>query len=404
VTAVADRILRSFALVVTDRRWAAPLSAMALGFGIFVGVAVGPEAAGTMAGPPLIVRLPAPAEEPVEAETGGGGESPVLAGPASEGGSGGEPIAALPAPPAPAPAPEKAPAAKEKPAPEPREAEEEEEEVEETIPLEGAVVHDNPAAGSYAIAIKGGELISIHAAKLPEPGTKLKLAAARLENGTFEAAERPKTLGKTASVSFRGIVTYVDSDPAAPAYTVSGRGSSILVRVRPDPSGAAPSLPALYSYATVTASVEKASAASALPVPAPPATEAAGTTAPAPTCAPEPGQAPLKSFQPTVDLWQQKIESEAEPATYLDLAGMIAAVCPATDQILLSADDTRASGQDLSLKVGPKIDAAKLRVGESFLATATVEPDGSLTLAGVASDEQIKGADDAKSAQGDLKH
>ena len=83
---------------------------------------------------------------------------------------------------------------------------------------------------------------------------------------------------------------------------------------------------------------------------------------------------------------------------------MIAAVCPATGQILLSADDTRASGEDLLLTVGPKIKASKLKVGESLLATATVEPDGSLTLAGAASDEKVKGADDPKTAQGDLKN
>ena len=44
-----SRVLRGAALVVTDRRWAAPLSAMALGFGLFVGVAIGPGAAGTLA-------------------------------------------------------------------------------------------------------------------------------------------------------------------------------------------------------------------------------------------------------------------------------------------------------------------------------------------------------------------
>ena len=107
MSAVANRILRSFSLVVTDRRWAAPLSAMALGFGLFVGVAIGPDAAGTMAGTPLVVELPAPAEEPSEVEVGGG-EGPILAGPGPIGGGGGAgPIAALPAP-----APEEAPTAR----------------------------------------------------------------------------------------------------------------------------------------------------------------------------------------------------------------------------------------------------------------------------------------------------
>ena len=60
---VRDAVLRAVALVVTDRRWAAPLSAMALGFGLFLGVAIGPGAAGTFAtGAGSIVAIAAPEE------------------------------------------------------------------------------------------------------------------------------------------------------------------------------------------------------------------------------------------------------------------------------------------------------------------------------------------------------
>ena len=309
MTGLSNRVLRAFSLVVTDRRWAAPLSAMALGFGLFIGVAVGPDAAGSLAGSPLIVELPALRARTDRGRSGGGGEHPVLVRSRAARGRWrrwGGAIGALPAPPP--PAPEEAPAPKKEPAPAPREDEaEEESEAEEALPLEGVVVHANQAAGSYAIAIKGGELISIHAKTLPAPGSKLKLSAVRLENGTFEEAEKPKTTGKAATASFRGIVTYVDPNPAAPAYTVSGRGSSILVRVRPEPSGAAPALPAIDSYATVEVSIAKATATSILAPLPPAATEPA-----APTCAPEPGQAPLKSVEPAADLWQEKIETEAD--------------------------------------------------------------------------------------------
>ena len=57
---IANWIVRGFALVVTDRRWAAPLSAMALGFGLFVGVAIGPSAAGSLAGTAQIAEQAAP--------------------------------------------------------------------------------------------------------------------------------------------------------------------------------------------------------------------------------------------------------------------------------------------------------------------------------------------------------
>ena len=86
MTGLSNRVLRAFSLVVTDRRWAAPLSAMALGFGLFIGVAVGPDAAGSLAGSPLIVELPASEPEPTAAQDGGGGEPPVSSAPGPLGG------------------------------------------------------------------------------------------------------------------------------------------------------------------------------------------------------------------------------------------------------------------------------------------------------------------------------
>ena len=50
--------------------------------------------------------------------------------------------------------------------------------------------------------------------------------------------------------------------------------------------------------------------------------------------------------------------------------------------------------------VGQDFDSSWARIAP---ATATVEGTGSLTLAGVVSDQQVKGADDPKTAQGDLK-
>jgi hypothetical protein len=54
-----DVVLRWASLIVTDRRWAAPLSALALGFGLFAGVAIGPSAPGTLAtGVQPIIEIP----------------------------------------------------------------------------------------------------------------------------------------------------------------------------------------------------------------------------------------------------------------------------------------------------------------------------------------------------------
>lgn len=358
-------LLRWGALVVTDRRWAATLSAMALGFGLFIGVAIGPGASGTRATPAQILEVPDSSGSASEGEVGGGGGlSTTPAGPAAGGGGGEaaspEPLLPTAAPLAPS-ASEPSPPA-EKPAPTPPPVPEEPKGP-ETTELKGVVVHANPAAGSYALAIKGGELVPIHARKLPQPGAKLTVAAVRLANGTFSEAEAPQRSGKTAGASFRGVVTFLDFDPAAPAYTVSGRGASLLIQMPPDPNGAPPALPALGSYVTVGVAIE-----------------------------------------PGAVLRQGKIEVEAgEPTTYLDLSGIYAGLSSETGQLLLSADDTRASGQDLALTVPPAIKTTKMKPGDSFLATAAVEPDGSLVLAGLASDERRKGADDPRSARGDLK-
>jgi hypothetical protein len=367
-------ILRGFALVVTDRRWAAPLSAAALGFGIFAGVAIGPGTAGSLAtGAQQIVELPGSGGG--EGQSGGGGGEVASTGSSAppEGSEAGGfeeavPSSVLLAPepvePLPAPAPE--PAAK--PAP----ATEGDEEEAETQNLKGTVVHANPAAGSYTMAIEGGELVSVHAPDLPEPGTKLEAPLRRLANGTFaEAGDLEEEKKKATEATFRGALTFTNTDPGAPAYTVSGRGSSLLVHVTPDPTGAAPQLPvpAIGTYVTVTAAFEQAE---------------------------EPKGASR--------LVQGKLETEpGPPSTYLDLAGVVKEILPDTGQLVLSADDARESEVDLTLTVPKGIVAAKLKPGDSYLATATVEENGTLALSGIASDEHTKGADDSSSAQGDLK-
>ncbi len=372
---LAQHALRGAALVVTDRRWAAPLSAAALGFGIFAGVAIGPGAAGTLAtGAQQIIELPVSGGGEGQSGRGGAGVASTESSAPLEGGEAGgseeaipssAPLAPEPVEPLPPPAPE--PAAKPAPATEGKEAEAEEAETQE---LKGTVVHANPAAGSYAMAIKGGELVSVHAPKLPEPGIKLSGSFDRLANGTFaEVGDLEAEKKKATEATFRGAVTYTNPDPAAPAYTISGRGASLLVHVMPDPNGAAPEPPPIGTYVTVTATLTPTEDADSPPA-----------------------------------LVQGKLDVEpGPPATYLDLTGVVKEVLPDTSQLLLSADDNRESEAALTLTVPKEIDATKLKPGDSYLATATVEEDGMLKLSGIASDEQTRGADDSSSAQGDLK-
>jgi hypothetical protein len=369
IAELSDRFLRAASLVVTDRRWAATLSATALGFGLFVGVAIGPGAAGTVASGAQRIVMPSPSGATSEGRGrrgrrgsvrprrsagggGGGGEEAFPSEPLPPASEPFIPLESEPPPPAEEPAPAKAPTPT---AEEPAGV--------EATELKGTVVHANPAAGSYALAIKGGELVPVHAGKLPQAGAKLTVDGLQLANGTFSEQEKPKSSGKATQATLRGVVTFVKPDPLAPAYTVSGRGASLLVQVSPDPAGAVPPLPVLGARVTVDAAIE-----------------AKGV------------------------LRQQKLEIEAgEPSAYLDLSGIYNGTHPETGQLLLSADDTRASEADLAFTVGPKVEIAKLRKGDSYLATAEIAEDGSLRLMGIASDEKLKGADDPKAAQGDLK-
>lgn len=365
---LADTIGRGASLILTDRRWGATLSASALGFGLFVGVAIGPGAAGTLAtGTQQVIEIPSLLADGGEAGAGGAvASSGSPSNPSASLATGGEagsletlpplaPLAAGSTEPPPPPAAEPAPAAKHPVGEEPQEP--------EATELDGTVVAATPAAGAYALAIEGGELVPVHAAELPRPGAKLTVEAVQLANGTFAEMERSKRGGEVKQVAFRGAVTFVDADPAAPAYTVSGRGASLRVEVTPDPAGVLPPLPGLGSYVTARVAIEA-----------------------------------------DASLLQRELELEpGEPATYLDLAGIYAGLSPETGQVLISADGSRAGEKDLALAIPPGIDHSLLKPGDSYLATATVEPDGTLTLAGIASDERRKGADDAGSAQGDLK-
>lgn len=410
MTRLSNGFLRAASLVVTNRRWAATLSASALGFGLFIGVAIGPGASGTLAtGVTQIVEIPASEEGENEPTVGVEAAPPVVPSRA------GAEAASFEAPLLPPVqiAPEAAqppPAAKPKPPPPASETPEESPQAETEV-LKGTVVHANPAAGSYSMAIAGGELVAIHAPEPAVPGMKLSLPVRRLANGTFAEASEPERLGGVEAATIRGTVSSVDPTPGAPAYAVSGRGASLLIRMRPDPSGAAPQLPAIGSYATVGVSIEKTpggeSSQATTPgqeaEPAPDAGAEAAAQAAPPSCAADPSRPPLPEMEPAAILWQQRLEVEGEPSTYTDLAGVVGAICPESSQLLLSADDIREGGRDIVLTVPATIATAKLAIGDSFLATATIGEGGLLTLAGIASDEHVKGADDPTVAQGDLK-
>jgi hypothetical protein len=416
---VIEKFMRGAALPVTNRRWAALLSALALGFGLFVGVALGPGSEGTLAtDASQIIELPAllgGEEEEAEAN-----ETPVSSGSGDDGGGSAGEIASE-APPVPfTPAapetpsdksdavPESAPASShpppKKPPPPPGPT------------LTGTVVHVNPLAGSYTLAEAGGELSPVHAAKLPAPGTRLSVVVRTLANGTSAEAGSRKRLGQQGGATLKGIVTAVDPTPAALGYTISKRGVSILVRVPPGPAGASPQLPLLGAFVTVGVVMEEPAGVEPAPVlgePAPVASEAvtpppaeapaAGTmSVPPPTCSTDASPPVPAAVGPQAVLWQRSLSSEGAPFTYGDFAGIVRAVCLDSGQLLLSADDIGEGGRDLTFAVPDGVEMSGLQVGQSVIATATIGEDGTLGLMGLASDERTRGADDKAALQGDL--
>jgi hypothetical protein len=402
------RALRWAAVPVTDRRWAAPLCAAALGFGIFAGVAIGPGASGTFAtGVPPVIELPGLLEEG-EGEGGETAEAGEAGGEAFEGGGGEESGEAFPEEAGTAfetgfpeeTAPEKT-AGPSPPAEEAPHGEPDPEEPEQTIA--GVVVHANPAAGSYTVVESGGLPNAIHAAKLPAPGTKVSVPVRTLANGTFAEDGKRKQAGKRTSATVAGIVTFVGADPAAPAYTISKRGVSMLIRVHPDPTGSAPALPQLGAYATVSVEIEKPPTGAGPPAAAPAPGEAAVMPAPPaePACAADPAQPVAVPSAPAI-LWQQTIDADGAPFASSDFAGVVTAICPDEAKLALSGDDLRQSGADVVFAVPKSIDLGRLKVGDSVATTAAIEADDALRLTGLASDERTKGADDAAAAQGDL--
>lgn len=375
------RLLRCAALPILDRKWAAPLSAVAVGFGLFIGVAIGPGAAGTLAtGAMQIVEVPGfgsgSDEDSVATASSEAPAGASHASPASTSSSESFPPATSSFAPLPVEEPESAPppgadeGSEQKQTPPPDGEPEAEEET-----LEGVVVHVNKAAGSYAVAERGGTLVAIHAPTAPQPGTEVEVPLHPLANGTFAEADQRVRVGTETRTAASGIVTFVDADPAAPAYTISKRGVSMLVHVHPDPSGATPALPEVGAFATVAVEIEKG----------------------------DPPVEPVEDPPPPFLLWQRHLEVDGTPLTYGDFAGIVTAVDLETNQLQLSADDLGESGETLLLGEPVEgIDLTRLQVGESILATATIAPDGKLSLTGIAGDEWRKGADSAEAMQGDL--
>jgi hypothetical protein len=265
--------------------------------------------------------------------------------------------------------------------------------------ISGTVVHLNPVAGTYAIA-NGSPLIAIHAHRLPQPGSRVRAPVRELANGTFAEDGRRKTKGRSDGATFSGSVTFRDDDPGKDFYTVSNNGSSVLVRVPPEPGGlsAPPEVGASVLVGVRFSPSSPGSAGEPTTTPAP------GQQPPTNSCDPDgeanPATPPIGQ---AVTLAQTELTVNGQSVTDVELAGVVQAVCPTTRQLVLSADETRESLQDAVLQVGAGVDLARVKVGKAIVGSVEPRSPDLLSLGGLASDQGIKGADSVKQVQGSFQ-
>ena len=425
---VAFSFLRWAALPVSDRRWTAPLSAIAVGFGLFIGVGMSPGLDPSHGG--AIVQVP----ETVASSDAGGAPPLSTATAVPELGS---PAGGVAAPPGPgssiapsAPAPPATPVTPVAPPPTtpepPPTATTEEsptappaEETEQPLVIKGTVIHVNPEADSYGLTTGKGQLSAIHAKKLPEVGRKLQVEARELANGTFAEDGKAELLGRASGAKFQGLVTYVD--PTTGDYTISRRGTSIFVRLDPANVAEPPAVGNLLTVEVSIAELELAVGAPPEPVqPAPvePVPEPAPADPPArpappqievPAIAPPAlpdgcGPRPPTPQPPETTLVERSRETGADFLGYSDFEGIVQGVCRNRGTLILSGDDIGESGADLTFAVpaDAEIDLATIASGDVVDASATIdEPTLELTLTGVSGDGGVDEADDPALAQGD---
>jgi hypothetical protein len=398
--------LRWAALPITDRRWTVPLSAAAVGMGLFIGVAIGPGAENTLGteSPMVVVQAPEAATPAPHVAAVPKRDHPVdLGGPGAN-------AAAPPASPSPpastslgtvptvtTPPVSSAPPVTTTTAP--SAADDQGDETTTTadseptpVKLHGTVVRLNRPAASYVLATPAGELQAIHSHDAPSLGNRLEVEALQLANGTYvEDGKRIRT-GSHTSAQLKGVVTFIDRD--TDAYTVSSTGASLLIHPNADESR--PELPRVGSQVVVSVAIGKPVAEgtelNATPNGEVPVPRRAGC-----------GDAPRPPRPPDQVLTEVSRRVSAGFVETSSVEGIVQRACPESGRLVLSADDVRESGADVEIAVPQDsgIDLTAWSPGDVVDATVAIgRSAGALTLSGIASDDGAAGADDAATQQG----
>ena len=404
-TALRFASMRWAALPVIDRRWTAPLSAIALGFGLFVGVAIGPGTQGSFgSNSPVMVQVPDPN---AQAAAPGGpvpsvGSGLDLPGSSSHGHDSAPPpfkpdsssspqidpssVPSFPStsiPPTTVPPsfPTTPPPTTTIPPVDTTTTTTDETQPTEptTTTFTGPVVHLNPKAGSYTLAADG-DLIAIHTGNLPDIGQTLEVDTTTLANGTYSEDGNRHRTGNRGRVSIGGVVSF--RDPRSGIYTLSAPGASVLVR-----GGAQRTPPSLGKRADVE--VRFADNSDELEI-----SPAGHEGCEKPPALPKPPRIALEQAG-TVHTTGDDPSADATTAGTTDIEAIVEGVCRSgSRKLVVSADDLRESGQDIPVAVPSKFQLANVETGDVVKLSATIGESGNYTLAGIASDERRQGADD----------
>ncbi len=115
------------------------------------------------------------------------------------------------------------------------------------------------------------------------------------------------------------------------------------------------------------------------------------------------GVAPHQPAAPKTVLTATKIVVDTEFAGSGDAEGVVQGVCASKDELIISADDQRASEADVTLKVaeGSAIDLGAVHPGDVVDVAVTVDEQSKrLELTGLGRDRGAGEADDAALLQG----
>ena len=107
------------------------------------------------------------------------------------------------------------------------------------------------------------------------------------------------------------------------------------------------------------------------------------------------GQPPKQPRAPETALDQLQVDrTSKEPEAATDVEAVVQGVCRTDRKLIVSADDVRESGHDISIAIPEDFKLAPLKPGLVLKLGADIGAAGALSLNSVAGDEGARGAED----------